>query len=273
MQDQIRWPPTPESLRCLLHKWMPRDGIFIAHTPLMEAGRSAAASPAQSRSLPQMSPFSMNDVASTLPRPSALLSPSTPASPALRRQRLLSPMLSPMLSPAFNPSDELKCSARLLVVARCPLSALTLMHYCQVFGLWADYEADATGAMGRLSSSRYSYDLVVVEPDLEGDMSGYALCAWWRERQAAQAEALARAMQPAARPDGLRDGLMQSSPSPARLITDEKRGATTEFVQIAETPDPAACAAFGFAYCFAKPFSVRCFATVLQQWLKGKEAS
>ena len=36
--------------------------------------------------------------------------------------------------------------------------------------------------MKRLEARGQPYDLVVVEPALSGPMSGYALCAWWRER-------------------------------------------------------------------------------------------
>ena len=45
--------------------------------------------------------------------------------------------------------------------------------------LWAEHVCEAEEAMARLCAGHY--DLVLVEPDLAGSMSGYALCAWWRE--------------------------------------------------------------------------------------------
>ena len=46
----------------------------------------------------------------------------------------------------------LGCPLRVLVVSSCQVSAATLIHYCEVFTLWADYAADATESYRRAAT-------------------------------------------------------------------------------------------------------------------------
>ena len=268
VQDQLVWPPTLTSMRHTLHKWMPRSGIAFPGSPLLGKRLSSESPP------PALSPEITAPTAALLSpfRSSPLVSAhSSPPQPMLTSPTLYSPAarqptvemardltsvtqadtpLAPRLR--HHPhgggcAAALGCPLRVLVVSSCQVSAATLIHYCEVFTLWADYAADATEAMERLSALSQPYDLVVVDPDLAGDTSGYALCSWWQQQRAA----VEHARRAHARSSG---GI---PPLPA----------TTEFVCLAETPEPDMCATFGIKHCLAKPFSVRCFAAVLSKWL------
>mmetsp|Transcript_26143 Transcript_26143/g.69777 ORF Transcript_26143/g.69777 Transcript_26143/m.69777 type:complete len:543 (+) Transcript_26143:57-1685(+) len=92
----------------------------------------------------------------------------------------------------------------------------------------------AAGAPGAVLDRRY--DLIVVEPDLEG-MSGYALCSWYKEA--------------------------------ARGATHCASHAAVKFVALSEEPDIEAAAAFGVDYSVAKPLSAACFARLLLLWLNS----
>jgi len=159
--------------------------------------------------------------------PAIVAMPSPAQSPARHRLR------SRSASADASAADALSCALRVLVVASSQLSAATSMHYCEIFLLWADYAPDAESAMARLSADSAGYDLVIVEPDFGDAMSGYALCAWWKEHAAMAA-------------------------------------ARTEFAALSEVPDAEACKAFGIEHCLAKPLSVHCFASILKSWLERK---
>ena len=229
------------SSRAASFKWRDRSQPTTATTQ-PAAAQPAAAQPAaaQPAALP---PFILGALAAGAGGGAVKGSPSqhsSRAAPALPHPSPLLGSLSsrcskPLASPtqAAGPAGPL----RILVVAACPVSASTLVHYCELFALWADYEADAEGAKRRLCARTAPYDLVVVEPELPG-MSGYDLCGWWKARASAATKA----------------GTAASTPC-------------TEFVCIDEAPSLEQCKAHGVAYCFAKPFSIRCFATVLCKWL------
>lgn len=280
VQDQLTYPPTDEAIRLCLHKWMPRTGVFIAGTPLM-GGRGG------SLTATGTSPY---QTASSMSSSSSLSSPAR-MSPAQRKQaRLFSPMPATMQSP-----KGLGCPLRVLLVAACPLSALTLMQYCEIFAIWVEHDTDAESAMRRLCAMQYSsarpYDLVIVEPDLPGEMSAFALCAWWKEQVAAQAALLAdkKIQCEASAPSNPTGGRQRRPSNEGRLITDQpgyrqcrpsnegrlitdQPAVETDFVMLAHVPDAEACAAFGMKACLAKPLSVRCFATMLHQWLQSRSA-
>ena len=144
----------------------------------------------------------------------------------------------------------LGCGLRILIVSASPVSAATLVHYCEVFALWADYAADAAEAMRLFNAKSQPYDLVVVEPDLPGATSGYALSSWWHQESD---QAVKRQQQGAA-------------------TSVERPPVPTEFVCLSEEPDVEACSTFHMKYCFAKPFSVHCFAALLSKWLERRGA-
>ena len=177
-------------------------------------------------------------------------------------------------------------------------------HGRRVCYSWADYAPTTAAARQRLSNGldhpAAAYDLVVIEPDLgpftepelqhdagapaeSPQMNGYALCEWWveqcssdatraRQRSATIPKQSLEASQPK---DPTSDPTNDPTTDPTSGSPSSRAFETaardviraTEFVAISELPDAVACAKAGITYCFAKPFSIRCFATLMSKWL------
>jgi len=240
VQDQIEWPPTPSAMRSVLHKWLPCASIAVPPSPLLSHRSPSSSSPL------------LYSPAARQPEP------GTPLAPRLRHY-----------PGGGGCAAALGCPLRILVVSSCHVSAATLVLYCETFALWADHADSAAAAMKRLEARGQPYDLVVVEPALSGPMSGYALCAWWRERAVSHEVAPTPLQQAVVQAD---DAAVAARPATVTTVTSTAP-ITTEFVCLAEEPDREACADCGIQYCFAKPLSVRCFASVLRKWLMLRDTA
>jgi len=129
-------------------------------------------------------------------------------------------------------SAELVAATRILQVEDCPIASLAVERLFQSLGFWIDSAADGEAAMALLASPR-QYALLLVDLQLPGHVSGYALSSWYREH---------------ARRNGLR---------PARLVA------------VTANPDTEGCRMFGIDRCLSKPVSAAAIALLVRQWLSG----
>ena len=121
---------------------------------------------------------------------------------------------------------------RVLLVDDCAitLSATTLV--LQQLGVYADAVTDGASAM--LLCNKHDYDLLLFDVNLP-DLSGYALCSWYKE-------------------------MCRTHSRPVGYV-----------VAVTAEPDAESCRAFEIDQCLAKPLSTSCVAKALQDFWRQQE--
>ena len=97
--------------------------------------------------------------------------------------------------------------------------------------MWIDTAENGERAMALLQNEGRQYDLVLVEVELPGALSGYALCSWYKE------------------------------------ACRRERRRSPPFVAVTADPDDETCRAFNIDRCLPKPLTSQCAKHALQEWL------
>jgi len=132
-----------------------------------------------------------------------------------------------------GPSGVLR--SRVLYVEPCRVTATATTCLFQELGMWIDVVADGEEAMSVLSGGR-RFDLVLLEVNLPGELSGYALCSWFKE-------------------------LCRRQRQPPAL-----------FVALTSEPDLETCRAFDIDRCLPKPLTAGCVTRVVYEWIAHAQA-
>jgi len=120
-------------------------------------------------------------------------------------------------------------TARILMVEDCEVTAMATQCMFQEMGLWIDSVVDGEAGMRTLSGAA-TYDLILLDVNLP-NMSGYALCSWYKEH----------------------------------CRTHDMRPATV--VAVTSDPDREVCFEFGFDHVLPKPLTAVACYKVLRRWL------
>lgn len=123
-------------------------------------------------------------------------------------------------------------SARILMVEDCEVTAMATQCMFQEMGLWIDSVVDGEAGMRALSGAA-AYDLILLDVNLP-NMSGYALCSWYKEHC---------------------------------RIHDLPRATV---VAVTSDPDKEVCMQFGFDHVLPKPLTAVACYKVLRRWLDSR---